>query len=92
MSSTRGIRARYNTGDPIDPNDLVGPEVTVTKAGYGTWIWYYSNSEWRMYGEDNSPEFPFVIDLTRTHTEQARCSEPGDGVLVYNRGSMAPGR
>ncbi len=34
-------------------------------------------SEGRILGDDNA--------------EQARCSEPGDGALVGNRGSVAPG-
>jgi len=31
-------------------------------------------------------------DFEARHAEQTRCSEPGDGALVDNRGSVAPGR
>jgi hypothetical protein len=40
------------------------------------------------------PDHSFWIAWVRgisTNAEQARCSEPGDGALVDNRRSLAPG-
>jgi predicted RNA-binding Zn-ribbon protein involved in translation (DUF1610 family) len=72
MCSTRGVDGGYvYSGSRFvgrgDPNDDVGPELIVTKEGYGASIIYRSNNHWK--NEDTSRESPFVVDLIRTRTE-----------------------
>jgi hypothetical protein len=72
MSRPSGMHPQDKDGNPVDPNDVVGATVTVAKQGYTARQVYYSNNKWREVGKATSPDSPFLIELTRTRTEQKK--------------------
>jgi hypothetical protein len=90
MSRPSGIHPQDEAGTPIDPEDVVGALVTVTKEGYAPSKISHSNNKWREVGKSTSPTVPLIIKMT-PNTEQTGCSEPRDGAPVDNRGSLTRG-
>jgi hypothetical protein len=97
MCPTRGVCPGYLYSGGVfvgrsDPNDDVGPEVIVEKAGYAPHIIYESNTMWRIDGENTSLESPYVIYLRRIATEPAGAAHQGQPVgSQTNRTSGAAG-
>ena len=74
MCSTRDVRGAYLYSGGVfvgrsDPNDAVGPEVIVEKAGYQPWIDYTPNALRRIDVERSSLESPYVVSLWPTAIE-----------------------